>query len=164
MNRYLAGALGGLLATVPMTVSLARWHSKLPSEQQYPLPQREITENVVDRLPVQKPRSDRSMTVLSLAAHFAFGAAAGSLWGAVAQKSQRPAAEGAAFGVAVWMANFLGWLPAAKVLRPATSQPAHRNLLMLAMHGIWGASTAKWAQALTERRTHGFARKPRRRP
>ncbi|MCK7544631.1 hypothetical protein MLC59_10670 [Marinobacter bryozoorum] len=163
MNRYLAGALGGLLATVPMTIKMEKGHRKLPREEQYPLPPREVTEDITDRLPVHKPRSDTSMTLLTLGAHFLYGAAAGSLWGAVADKSSRPAVGGAAFGAAVWAAGYLGWIPAAKVLRPATQHPVRRNLLMLAVHCMWGASTAGWTRVLTEPRTHGFGRKARRR-
>ncbi|BES70232.1 hypothetical protein RE428_12500 [Marinobacter nanhaiticus D15-8W] len=162
MNRYLAGALGGLLATVPMTIAMGRLHKRLPREEQYPLPPREITEDVVERMPVNKPRGDTSLTQLTLAAHFAYGAAAGTLWGALAPKNQRPVAGGMAFGLAVWAASYLGWIPAAKVLRPATQHPARRNLLMLAVHCIWGASTAGWTRLLTEPRTHGFARKANR--
>lgn len=164
MNRYIAGAIGGLLATVPMTIAMGKWHGKLPREEQYPLPPREITEDIAERLPVQKPRSDTSMTLLTLAAHFAFGAAAGALWGSVADKNPRPAAGGVVFGGVVWAASYLGWIPAARILRPATQHPARRNLLMLAVHCMWGASTAGWTKVLTEPRTHGFARKARQRP
>lgn len=77
MNRFAAGAVGGLLATVPMTAVMTILFQKLQRPQQYPLPPREITEVFVARVSGGRHFRDRPLTLLSLLAHFAYGAAAG---------------------------------------------------------------------------------------
>jgi uncharacterized membrane protein YagU involved in acid resistance len=49
---------------------------------------------------------------------------------------------GAAAGLAVWLASYMGWIPAVHILEPATRHPARRNALMIAVHLVWGAGTA----------------------
>ena len=49
---------------------------------------------------------------------------------------------GIASGVAVWLASYFGWIPAARILRPASRHPDSRNALMLTAHIIWGMSYA----------------------
>ena len=39
----------------------------------------------------------------------------------------------------VWVASYLGLLPAMRILTPATEHPARRNALMISAHVIWGA-------------------------
>jgi uncharacterized membrane protein YagU involved in acid resistance len=117
---------------------------RLPPEEQYPLPPREI----VDRLTPVKARAaipDREMEALALVAHSAFGAAAGALFPVLTRS--RNVGSGAAYGVAVWMASYLGWIPAFGILKPATRHPPSRNLLMIAAHLVWGSSLALWLRA-----------------
>ena len=83
---------------------------------------------------------------ITLAAHFGFGAAAAALF-AVLFRTRNPAA-GAAYGVAVWTASYLGWIPAFRILRPATGHPARRNALMIGVHIVWGAGVAAALQGL----------------
>lgn len=151
MDRYLAGAIGGFVATVPMTAIMTSLFQKLPSSQQYPLPPREITEEVAARLPLDRRLDDLSLTYSSLTAHFAYGAATGALYLLLFPRSRHPMLAGGSYGLAVWAASYLGWLPAARILRPATTHPPRRNGLMIAAHWIWGAGTAVVAQALTRR-------------
>lgn len=150
MNRYVAGAIGGLLATVPMTAVMTTLFQKLQPPQQYPLPPREITEVVVDRI-THRNIGDRPLTYLSLIAHFAYGAATGALYPLFCRRPQRPIDDGATFGLAIWAASYLGWLPAAHILRPATQHPPARNVLMLVAHMVWGASTVVIGETLRDR-------------
>jgi hypothetical protein len=53
-------------------------------------------------------------------------------------QARYPAAAGVSWGLAVWAGSYQGWLPAAKILRPATEQPARRTLLMIGAHVVWG--------------------------
>ncbi|MDB5294329.1 MAG: hypothetical protein JWO31_312, partial [Phycisphaerales bacterium] len=74
-------------------------------------------------------------------AHFAFGAAAGAAYAATAGRLPGPpAVKGSAFGVGVWAASYLGWLPAVGLLPPATEESARRNLIMIGAHVVWGAA------------------------
>ena len=148
MNRYLAGAVGGLLATLPMTLLMEAGWRRLPVRQRYPLPPREITQLVLAKTSVRTPQADRDLLVMSLAAHFAYGALTGAVYGCALRRVQRPAATGAGFGVSIWAASYLGWIPAAHILRPASQHPGRRNLLMLAAHLLWGSMTATLAHAL----------------
>lgn len=51
MNALAAGALGGLLATAPMTVIMTRLFQKLQLSEQYPLPPREVAEVFASNTP-----------------------------------------------------------------------------------------------------------------
>jgi uncharacterized membrane protein YagU involved in acid resistance len=58
--------------------------------------------------------------------------------------------KGALTGLAVWAGSYLGWLPAAGILRPATRHPWRRNLLMIIAHVIWGVTLGEVVRKLTE--------------
>lgn len=47
--------------------------------------------------------------------------------------------KGIIFGIGVWLVSYLGWLPAANILPPATREPAARNILMILSHLVWGS-------------------------
>lgn len=155
MNRFLAGALGGLLATVPMTVVMTKLFERLPPPQQYPLPPREITETVVTHLKGDQALRDAQLTKLSLSAHFAYGAIIGAPYPLLFRRPRHPMLCGGAYGLAVWAASYLGWIPAARILRPATEHPGRRNALMLVAHWVWGATTAVVNEAIVSRASNG---------
>lgn len=140
-GRLLIGALAGLSATSAMTAAMRRLHRHLPAEERYPLPPREIVETVAGVGSDEADLRDRS-----LAAHFAFGAAAGAVMTAI-QPRPGPAA-GATFGMTVWAASYFGWAPGFAILRPANEHPARRNALMIGVHLIWGAVAALTAREL----------------
>ena len=134
MSRITAGTLAGLVATLPMTAAMRRMHRRLEREDQYPLPPREIVESVAPDLPEPKMRDT------TLLAHFAYGAASGA---AIAALGAKPTLRfGIASGVAVWLASYLGWIPAARILEPANRHPKSRNALMITAHMVWGLSYA----------------------
>lgn len=117
-----------------MTSAMSRLHRRLPLPERYPLPPREIVDSVA------APEDEELTKDVALAAHSAFGAAAGAVLGAALPRLR--VASGAAGGLMVWAASYLGWLPAAGVLEPATEHPARRNMLMAGVHLLWGAATA----------------------
>ncbi|HEX2725772.1 MAG TPA: DUF6789 family protein [Beijerinckiaceae bacterium] len=139
-HDILLGAAAGLAATGPMTAVMKALHTQLPPGEQYPLPPRQITMNVARTAGVEPVReSDRK--ALTIASHFAYGAACGALYAGVADRLPgHPVAKGIGFGLAVWAGSYLGWLPAAGLLSPATEHPARRNALMIAAHVVWGAT------------------------
>jgi uncharacterized membrane protein YagU involved in acid resistance len=130
LERILFGALAGLTATTAMTAAMRLFHGALPEKERYPLPPRELIEqmNIVE--------DAGSRAAATVAAHYAFGATAGIVY---ALMSRRMLA-GPGYGVAVWAASYLGWIPSARLLDPASLHPARRNLLMIAAHLIWGAA------------------------
>lgn len=137
-SRLLIGSIAGFVGTLAMTAAMGRLHRRLPSKERYPLTPREIVDSMGAKAGVE-PAGEIAKD-LTTAAHFGYGAAAGSLI-AAANPRIGPAA-GAASGVAVWTASYMGWIPTARVLKPATEHPPRRNLLMIGVHLVWGASTA----------------------
>jgi hypothetical protein len=142
----LDGATAGLLATVPMTAVMLAGHRALPRHERYPLPPAEITaqaaETAADAADAAPPDPE-ALTALTLAAHFGYGAATGALYALAVPPAPGVAAgalRGAGWGLAVWAGSYLGWLPAARILKPATEHPARRNALMIGAHLVWGAA------------------------
>ena len=130
MSRVVHGAVAGFCATMAMTAAMRLLHRRLDAQDEYPLPPREITQEVLD------PREENAATC-TLLAHFHYGALAGALYGLLPRH-----VPGVVFGPLVWAVSYLGWIPLVGILKPATHHPAERNLLMLAAHLIWGACTA----------------------
>lgn len=138
MNKLLIGVLAGFAATVPMTIAMKVLHANLPPDEDYALPPREIIDEIATRAELHDDLSENSKTALTFAGHFAYGTATGALYPLLI--SNPNPANGAAYGLAVWGASYLGWLPAAGILGSATKHPARRVALMVAAHVIWGAS------------------------
>lgn len=157
MQAELAGATAGLVATAPMTAAMALMHRWLPDHERYPLPPRQVVDNATDQAganhfvpgdshqPSERhtglDAADDARGSVALATHFAFGAMAGSAYGAIVRtKPAHPALAGIGYGLMVWGSQYLGVLPAAGLLSNAKDHPARRNALMIAAHVVWGAA------------------------
>lgn len=138
MNRLLAGALAGTLGTYTMTVVAEKLFGKLPSEQQYPLPPREITQDVAERAAGRPIDDDALMTDATVSSHFLFGAAAGTLFTGLGLHRRWPLRSGMLYGLGVWTVSYLGWIPGLGILKPATRHPPERTALMVGTHLVWG--------------------------
>jgi uncharacterized membrane protein YagU involved in acid resistance len=126
------GAIAGFVATAPMTSVMRRLHQRLDKEKRYPLPPREIVGSVMRALP------NSAANNVSLAAHFTYGALSGA---ALAGVARRPTLwSGIGGGAAIWLASYLGWIPAAGILKPAPEHPRPRNRLMIIAHIVWGTA------------------------
>jgi uncharacterized membrane protein YagU involved in acid resistance len=135
-TRLLLGAIAGFVATVPMTATVRLLHRSLPQRERYPAPPRELIDRTAEMTGARP--SDDATRDLTIAAHYAYGAATGALTAVLLPRPTLPA--GAAAGVAVWAGSYLGWIPAVGLLEPATEHPARRNGMMIAAHLIWGAA------------------------
>jgi hypothetical protein len=133
------GAISGIVATVAMTVAAERMFRRLPRSERYPLPPREITEQVVRELDLPLDDDD-ALVAATLASHCAYGAATGVLYHAIRSPRLRRPEWTIAYAVFVWIASYLGWIPAAGILRMGTTHPARRNRLMIAAHVVFGAA------------------------
>jgi len=147
-SRMLIGGIAGLVGTMAMTAAMRRLHQALPEQERYPLPPREIVDSSAEQLAV--PLSDEAAKDATTAAHFAYGAASGALLG-VANVMLGPTSGGLA-GISVWLGSYMGWIPGARILKPATEHPARRNLLMLGAHIVWGITTARAMRELVAAR------------
>lgn len=152
MHPALAGAIAGTVATAPMTITMEFLFRRLPLEQKHALPPRRLTMAIAKRahaehlLPSEETRIDTS-----LLAHFGYGALTGALYPLTFRQPPRhPALHGGLYGIAVWALSYLGWIPALKLLPPATQQRRERRRLMLIAHLVWGAATGMLTAKLSQ--------------
>ncbi len=147
--HVILGGICGVVATGPMTAAMVLWHRHLPAHEKYPLPPREITGEIMAKSGVSVGHEALSAT--TLVAHFAYGGAAGAIYGLLPPRNVRaPIASGVVVGLCVWALSYLGLLPALGILRPAGEHPARRNALMLGAHFIWGGSLCALHRLLLE--------------
>ncbi len=150
-TRLVVGGIAGFVATMAMTAAMRRLHAQLPAKERYPLTPREMVDDMLDPPAAAAPD-------LTLAAHFAYGAACGALVAAADPKIGR--VTGVMAGLGVWLASYMGWIPVFGVLKPAAGHPLRRNAVMLAAHAAWGWSTAEAIRELADARETIFAGGP----
>jgi uncharacterized membrane protein YagU involved in acid resistance len=116
----------------------------LPRKEQYPLPPRLITEEMAEQVGADELlEGETKARAATWLAHFGYGAAVGTTYPLTAGRLGLPTfLQGMLFGLGVWTASYLGWLPAMEILPPATRTPARRNALMIVSHLVWGATIA----------------------
>src|SRR5436190_11024239 len=106
------GAAAGCVATLPMTWAMEAMRRRLPPQERYPLPPRQIAMRAAEEAGVQEHLDEGERLGVTLLAHFGMGTAAGALYGLLARSQPLPGpVAGAGFGVTVWAANYLGLLP-----------------------------------------------------
>ncbi|HEX7043656.1 MAG TPA: DUF6789 family protein [Burkholderiales bacterium] len=140
MNRLLAGAIAGAVASAMHTAAMLGVRRVMRGAQHEPVPPVQVTAAFARRTGV-RPRNGAALRAAAALLHFGYGAAAGALYSALhPHLPSRPAASGVGFGLLVWAASYLGWLPAAGLIRPATQEPLPRNAMMLLAHVAWGVA------------------------
>jgi uncharacterized membrane protein YagU involved in acid resistance len=159
LQRIVLGLIGGTVATGPMTVAMILLHRRLPPQEQYPLPPREITMKLARQSGLDDQLDASARSAATIASHFGYGAVAGALYTACVEPRRHPTTKGFLFGLLVWIGSYLGWLPAAGILRPATEQPPRRNLLMIGAHLLWGIALGSFVSLLAEE-AEGRVREP----
>ena len=150
LHRLLLGTIGGIVATGPMTAAMILLHRRLPWHERYPLPPREITMSFARKTGLAPQLDSEGRATATMVSHFGYGAAAGSLYTALIAPRGHALSKGVLFGLLIWGASYLGWLPATGILRPATEQPPRRNLLMIIAHLVWGATLSSFVALLAE--------------
>jgi uncharacterized membrane protein YagU involved in acid resistance len=148
-TSLLGGAVGGLIATGPMSVAMALLYRRLPWWQTWSLPPREITRNVLKSVRVHDHMSREAETVATTAGHFAYGTFAGTMYGALPVAIRRHAlASGVVYGLVVWAASYGAGLPALRLATPLPYRSRKRIGLMIAAHVVWGAVLGPTSQAV----------------
>ena len=148
-TRTIGGAAAGALATVPMTAAMIG-AQRLGLLGRFP-PAR-IADASLDAAGVDASRETRA--VWTTVSHVGFGAAMGALFGVLRgfrAGRARAALEGAAFGTAVWLASYAGWIPAAGIMPAPSADRPDRQATLLVAHWIFGATLGV---ALARRRDH----------
>jgi uncharacterized membrane protein YagU involved in acid resistance len=140
VTRSLAGAAAGLTATGPMTLFMEAARPLLHPAHQEPLPPRRVTERAAAKVDLHDDMTEPEKKAATGVAHFAYGAGAGAVYGAVSPLMPfGPVLNGVAYGLGVWAGSYLGLMPALGLHPPATREPAGRNALMIGAHVVWGA-------------------------
>jgi uncharacterized membrane protein YagU involved in acid resistance len=149
-----AGAVSGLAGTAPMTVTMALLHRRPPWSATDPLPPREITEELAERANVLDKLDEDEVRAATTANHFAYGAATGAMYALTLARLAVPRpVSGVAFALSIWTLSYMGWVPALRIMPPASQQPAERNAVMIASHVVWGASMGAVLALLQPRRS-----------
>lgn len=144
------GAVAGVAATVAMTLVAEKLFRRLPPEERYPLPPRELTERAAEEAGIADDLDEPALQAATLVSHFGFGAVTGALYvPLLLHRRIPPVASGSGYALGVWALSYLGWVPALGLLRPATSHPRRRNALMLAVHVVWGSALGLVADGLS---------------
>lgn len=152
MRDLLAGAVAGALATGPMTVTMTALRRRLPDARRQAIPPRQITRSIAAKTGVARALDAEQESAATYGAHLGYGASVGAVYPAFAARVPAPPlVAGPLFGLAVWAGSYLGWLPAAGILRSAAREPAGRNAMMIAAHLVFGAATALVYEATRER-------------
>ena len=152
MNRLLAGTISGFAATLPMTLVMQVLH-RWPHRERDALPPQQITEELAKRAGVMKHLNEPELEAAVLANHFGFGAVGGTAYAAALGKvNLPPALKGTIWGMTIWFISYLGWIPAANILPPATEASRQRNFLMIVAHLVWGVSLACLTDALVKQK------------
>jgi len=103
-----------------------------------------VTNAVVDR-PLSRKEKHRG----GVAVHYAFGAASGALYGAAAEVAPLATiANGAGFGMGVWLAAVEAALPALKLTQPPWRYPFRMHAFSFVSHLFYGAVTEQVRKTL----------------
>ncbi len=141
MGHCLAGAIAGLMATVPMTAVMIVGKRLLPQRSQGPLPPVQITQNALRAVRLDDEVSRSEELALSSVNHFGFGASTGALYGLLCSPRSvgHAVSSGCIYGIGVWSCSYLGWLPVVGLYRCAANDTPERSTLMILAHLVWGA-------------------------
>ena len=138
LERSARGAAAGALATVPMSaVMLGAQRIGALGEQ----PPEKISRRALAAANREPTTTAEKATAATL--HFAFGAAAGALYGMFADERDAwptAAAKGVGFGLALYAVSYAGWLPALGLMPPPQRDREDRQASMALAHVVYGAA------------------------
>lgn len=136
-----AGAASGIAATGAMSVLMvAARETGVMSE----LPPHVIADETAERVDADG-RGDAEGSDsrgLGWVFHFGFGAAVGALYGFLRHRLRTPGGplfHGSMFALGVWAVSYLGWVPALRIMPPATEDEPGRPPVMIAAHVLFGS-------------------------
>ncbi|MFF5112960.1 DUF6789 family protein [Streptosporangium sp. NPDC000509] len=130
------GAGSGVLATAAMSaVMLAGERAGLMRDQ----PPKRIVRGL---LPGHRHRPKSGERALGAIAHFGFGATGGAAFALFCGGRRAPVTLGVAYGLAIWLVSYQGWVPKLEVLPPIDEDQPGRRAVMAAGHVVYGAMLA----------------------
>lgn len=131
-TRPAAGIRAGIDATLAMSLfMLIAQRAGFRAEQ----PPKRIVEHVFDVAGLSRDRHvDDAVAVV---AHLSYGAALGASYDAWSPGAGR-LRGGVSFGLAVWAASYLGWIPLAGIMPPPHRDDPGRQVTMVLAHVLFG--------------------------
>ncbi|HYD50228.1 MAG TPA: hypothetical protein VEB21_17860 [Terriglobales bacterium] len=153
MTSLSNGMISGFLATLPMTAAMAGLKKLLPWTERYPLHPHLVTEGVLRKAGIAQHLTPAQQQLATTAAHFGYGAAAGSLYPAVSSRvGLSTTTMGALYGLALWAVSYGGWTAAVGIMPSPRQQPPGRQALIVAAHAVWGVALAHIAERSARKR------------
>jgi hypothetical protein len=159
MSPYLRGAVGGLVGTAAMTMSMYVLYRLLPEEeQQSHLPPRPIILGTGRKLGLTQKLDETGEWTAMGAVHFAYGGLTGALLPFFPSLDLHKThhmveslARGAVFGMVVWAGSYFGWLPATGLFKTWREETPKRMALMAFSTMVWGWVTEMVAAEIEKR-------------
>ncbi|MFG2076341.1 DUF6789 family protein [Nonomuraea maritima] len=140
------GAISGAVATAAMSgVMVAGQRAGMLPEQ----PPKRIVRAL---LPGHRHRRKQGEGVMGALAHVGFGTVSGSVYGLVTRGRRVPVPVGVAYGLALWIGGYAGWVPGLGVLPPIPRDRPGRQWVMAAGHVVYGTALACVMNGLARRR------------
>jgi putative membrane protein len=100
----------------------------------------EVAAQAIARVVVGRALTHDELAVVAPIVHFAFGAAAGAVYGAyVERRPPQSAGSGMAFGTALWITADEIAMPLVGLSGPTTRRPLEMHLQSFAAHLVYGA-------------------------
>lgn len=149
MNRMLAGAIGGAVATLPMTGVIMAGERLGLFQTPPPL---QVTESAVQRSGAPQPETTIISRATWMIPHVAYGAGCGAGFALIRRwLPPSPLIAGLVFGEAVWAVAYMGYLPATGLYPRPDRDVASRPLTMIAAHAVFGTALADLERRLRAR-------------
>jgi ribose/xylose/arabinose/galactoside ABC-type transport system permease subunit len=148
----LVGAIAGVGATVVMSAAmLAARRAGLTGM----LPPERIAEAAIEET-TDRPAGAEERTLVASVTHLGFGAAAGAVFGVIRHATgiRGPVASVAGallFANLVYVTSYQGWVPALRIMPPASRDDTGRVGTMVVAHWIYGAVLGALAWVLGRR-------------
>lgn len=133
-KRVVTGAVGGAVATVAMSGWMAVGDLTGTYGEQ---PPKRLVRRLASSAGIPARRRGTGIRLASAVAHLGFGAASGAVYAAAVPRSSIP--RGVAFGLGVWAASYIGWIPALGLLPPPNRDNPRRAWTMVTAHVVYGA-------------------------
>jgi len=139
-----AGAAAGVAATGLMSaVMVVAKQAGLLGQQ----PPERIAEAGLDAANVA--RSEGAQDALATVLHFGFGAVGGAGYRIVRRIVPKPRSwlvPGVAYGLAIWLVSYKGWIPRLGILPPPARDRPGRPTVMIAAHVVYGVVLGRLAE------------------
>jgi hypothetical protein len=153
VERVAVGAGSGAAATVAMTGWLLGGQALGQAGSGHgELPPKRLVRRLAERTGRPAERLGRGTTAASAAAHLTFGAGCGGLYAALTRRSSAP--RGTLFGIGVWAASYVGWIPALRLMPPPHRDRPARAWNTATAHVVYG-SLLGWLLARYDRSRPG---------